>query len=512
MSNRPITPLGRKIVAAILGTTLLALVLSFVLNLLPTVYAYRDSTADKARAQAELMAVTLAAAVDFNDAIAASEDLATLSLVPNVSGAAVYVGENDVFAEYGVSPSYRSGDVSTIEQGISELIVVSPINSQQQGASVVIAVSLGGQWGVVQSYLLTGAVILVVVFFLSARIAGRFRRKLGDPLEELTDAVRTISRSKDYTNRVDYESDDEVGVLIAEFNEMLEKVAKRDAQLGLHSEQLEETVAKRTEQLQVKQHELLHNNRLLLNEIKKRAQAEMIREEVERINRHDLKSSLSLVIGYPELLLQGGNLSLEQEKKVKRIRAAGYRMLDMIRNHLNMFKMENGIYSLNKGQVDLVEVVCSLEEEFAPLIESSGVRLGVEIDGQEVVGDEEFIVIGEAPLMRTMLRNMIQNGIEASSRGDKVTVSFQSKERKTLTVANPTVVPREVRRRFFDKYVTHGKENGTGLGTYIVSLIARTHGANVTMNSNETSGTALRVAFRDGAGLVEDQPAPMSDH
>ena len=76
----------------------------------------------------------------------------------------------------------------------------------------------------------------------------------------------------------------------------------------------------RTSQLREKQMELLRNNRLLKAEIRKRVRAEMIREEVERINRHDLKSGLSLVIGYPELLLREGGLNANQEKTLKRIR------------------------------------------------------------------------------------------------------------------------------------------------------------------------------------------------
>ncbi len=331
--------------------------------------------------------------------------------------------------------------------------------------------------GRVESSLLTGAVILCVVFLFSFKVAARFRRKLGDPLGELTTVVRSIAEKKDYSRRVEYVSDDEVGVLVAEFNAMLGQIQKRDALLGHHQKALEETVEERTQQLQLKQLELLRNNRLLLSEIKKRTQAEMIREEVERINRHDLKSGLSLVIGYPELLLAEGDLNERQTKHLKRIRAAGYRMLDMIRNQLNIFKMENGIYSLSESDVDLVEVVCSLEEEFLPLLEQGKVVLDIEYNGQRAQGDEVFTVKGEEPLMRTMFRNLIQNGIEASSIGDTVLVSLSDNGRKCITVSNSAPVPEEIRHRFFDKYVSYGKENGTGLGTYIASLIARTHGA-----------------------------------
>lgn len=266
---------------------------------------------------------------------------------------------------------------------------------------------------------------------------------------------------------------------------MLSRIEQRDIRLNRRRRNLEEIVAERTGQLKQKHVELERNNRLLLEEIQKRARAEMIREEVERINRHDLKSGLSLVIGYPEIMLKDGELNANQEKTLKRIRAAGYRMLDMIRNHLDMFKLEKGIYSLRRSSVDLIDIFCGLEEEFIPLLESSGVRLDMLLDGVQVVGDEELPVCGELSLMRTMFRNLIQNSIEASEYGDRVTVKLKTGERLTVSVSNPTAVPNEMRRRFFDKYTTHGKDNGTGLGTYYAALIARTHGADITMTTDD---------------------------
>jgi len=241
---------------------------------------------------------------------------------------------------------------------------------------------------------------------------------------------------------------------------------------------------------------------MLEAEIRRRTKAEMVRDEVERINRHDLKSSLSLVIGYPELLLTEGGLNDQQVKSVKRIRAAGYRMLDMIRNHLDMFKMEHGIYSLRQKPVDLVETACALEEEFAPLLASLGVSLNIELDEAEVVGVEQFAVRGEEPLLRAMLRNLIQNAIEASNRGGLVLMRLENGPRKRVSVYNQTPVPAEIRHRVFDKYVTHGKENGTGLGTYFAALIARTHGANIVMRTDDQAGTLMTVVFRDaGPGM-----------
>lgn len=495
MTGSRVKPLGRKIVAAILGTTLAALALSFLLNIVPMIHSYRQEAAGRARVLAGLMGASLAASVDFDDPEAAAENLATLSLTPTVSGGAVYLADGTLFAAWGTAPA-RPEAFPAEQSTLSGLTTAVSVPSARQGCSVVLSVSLAGQWAFLRSYLLSGGVVFVVVFLFCSRLAGRFRRRLGGPLGELTRVVGDISVSRDYSRRVDYVSDDELGVLVAEFNAMLQRIENRDERLARHREELERTVEERTLQLKLNQLELLKNNRQLHMEINRRVQAEMIREEVERINRHDLKSGLSLVIGYPELLLRQGGLSPSQEKQIRRIRAAGYRMLDMIRNHLDMFKMEKGVYSLNRASVDLVQVICDLEEEFAPLLGSSGVRLTIRLDGRDVVGDEEFPVSGEGPLLRTMCRNLIQNGIEASGPGDEVAVDLERGERMRLSVSNPAAVPAEIRERFFEKYVTAGKENGTGLGTYFAALIARTHGADITMRTNEETGTRMSIAFR----------------
>ena len=511
MNSPTFTPLGRKLAIAIAGTALVALVLSLALNILPLLHSYRLDAVQRSRTLADLMAASLVAAVDFQDHEAAQEILDLYALVPDVTGAAVYTADGATFASYLRPPDFVAVDTPRVQDSLNELLVLRPVTAGADPAVLAIRFSLTRQWEVLSRYLLVAALILAVVFAVSFRLAKHFRKKLGDPLRELTEVVTKIGKSEDYSQRVDAGGNDEIGLLMTEFNSMLEKIDQRDMELRRHREQLEQLVDQRTLQLKISRLELLRINRDLVGEIRKRTKAEMIREEVERINRHDLKSSLSLVIGYPELLLRNKDLNEEQEKYIKRIRAAGYRMLDMVTNHLDMFKMEKGIYTLKLLPVDLVETVCSLEEEFAPLLNKSKVSLRVLLNGEDVVGNEVFEVAGEGPLLRAMLRNLIQNAIEASNENDTVTVSMECGRKKQIAVSNPTPVPKEVRQRMFERYVTHGKEHGTGLGTYFAALVARTHGANISMSTDNRTGTVMTVTFRD-APSPQQIPAPARTH
>jgi len=494
--DKSFTPLGRKLVAAIMGTTLLALVLSFVLNILPMAYSYHMNITAKAQSLTELMATSLVAAIDFQDASAAKENLATLTLVPNVTGAAVYNEDNDLFAAYGSPPAPMPTQALTTRSGLSNLLVAVPVKSADHCTVLVIEFTLTEQWSALENYVFLALTVFLVVLIICFKVAGFFRRQLEGPLQKMTETISGISGSKDYSRRVSHVSNDELGMLVHEFNAMLREIQTRDAELNRHQEHLEHMVQERTLELEASQQELLRKNQLLVLEIQRRGKAEMIKDEIERINRHDLKSGLSLVIGYPELLLKQGGLTQEQCKMLRRVSAAGYRMLDMIQNQLNIFKMEKGIYTLNLAPQDGVEIVCALEEEFTPLLASQGVTLNITLNGREVIGDESMMLNGEGPLVRAMLRNLIQNAIEACNKGDRVSIELEDSSSTCITIANPTPVPVEIRRRFFEKYTTFGKENGTGLGTYFASLIARLHGANIAMNTDDTTGTVIRILWK----------------
>ena len=495
--HRKFIPLGRRFTEAMLGVTLLALILSLALSVFPMLHGYRRDIQDKAQALAGLMAASTAAALDFEDPQAAAENLAMLGRVPSITGAAVYTPEGRVFATFREFPAFQPATEPGVLKELNALTVIQPMTTGARPGVLLLRVSLEEQWMVLAEYLGGALAILGIVFAVCVSVARYYRRRLTDPIRQIQEVVADIARDKNYAQRVAYASNDEIGALVAEFNAMLAKIEQHDQWLSRQHEFMERLVEERTRELRSNQEELERKNRQLKVEIRERERSEMIRSEVERINRHDLKSTLNLVIGYPELLLREGGLNAEQEDHVRRIRAAGYRMLDMIRNHLDMFKMEKGIYSLRKEQVDLVELLCSLEEEFTPLLRGQRVGLNILLDGQEIEGSETFMIFGETALLRAMLRNLMQNAIEASDPEGVVRVSLESGARRRVAIHNAKAVPVEIRRRMFEKYVTFGKEGGTGLGTYFAALVAQTHGAHIVCKTDERHGTTMTVSFRD---------------
>ncbi|NDV25226.1 ATP-binding protein [Desulfovibrio sp. JC010] len=491
--------IGRKVGLAILGTTIVAVVLSMSLNIASFFHSFRQATLQKAASLTQVLGTSVAPALDFNDPDSATEALQSLALVNNSVGATIFTADGQVFAGFGKqADELPTRDTSTIEEFNNYRIIQEIRSGDELLGYILLDGCYSDQLDWFFQNLATSGLILFSVLTFCFLTTNYIRKKLTSPIGQLTATVRDISNSKDYTRRVSYRSDDEIGYLVTEFNSMLGKIEKRDNWLNNHREMLENIVAQRTKQLRSKQAELEKKNKLLVQQIHERRTAEMIRDEVERINRHDLKSSLNLVIGYPELILNSDEeLTPNQRKYVKRIASAGYRMLDMIQFHLDMFKMEQGIYRLKTMRIDLIDLMTSLEEEMALLLNQSGVKLSIMLDGKEIEGMEELHLTGEGMLLRTMFRNLIKNAVEASNEEDTVTIAIKSGPPVSVTVKNTLAVPEEVRERFFDKYVTLGKEDGTGLGTYSAKLIAETHKAEISMHTAETSGTEVTTSFVD---------------
>ncbi len=236
-----------------------------------------------------------------------------------------------------------------------------------------------------------------------------------------------------------------------------------------------------------------------------------LREQVEQITRHDLKTPLNAVIGFTAVLESQADWAAEQQRILGAIRQAGYRMLDMINRSLDLYKMEAGVYALEPTPVDLLAIFRQLS------IRAGGVTVALSIDGApaETVADT-LRIRGEEGLCFTLFGNLLQNAEEAiGASGGGITVDIRRHAQQAeVTVHNPGAVPEGIKDRFFEKFVTAGKQKGTGLGAYSARLLAAVQGGDIMMCSSPQRGTTVavqlplwQVAKGKAGRIVFDPPA-----
>jgi two-component system, sensor histidine kinase ChiS len=230
-----------------------------------------------------------------------------------------------------------------------------------------------------------------------------------------------------------------------------------------------------------------------------------LREDVERMSRHDLKTPLGSIHGAARLLREDPRLAQDQQELVAVVQRAALRMLEMVNLSLGLFRMQTGTYELRPRTVDLREVVALVMVDLHAQAQAGGVVVRVQDRGPAPVPAR-----AEELLCYSIVANLLKNAIEASQPGEQVTIGFGRDDPVTVRIHNPAQVPPDIAARFFDMYVSGGKGGGTGLGTHSARLMARTQHGDLVMQTGP-GGTALTLtlpASREAAPLPASPALP----
>jgi len=236
----------------------------------------------------------------------------------------------------------------------------------------------------------------------------------------------------------------------------------------------------------------------IIRDISERKRTESIREDVQRMIRHDLRSPLIGITGLARMLFNSSRLTKKERKAAALIQELGEKTLGFINLSRDLFQMELGVYKLRPGRVNLVGMLNKIQEELGSLLSENEIKFMIFLAGKEINKGSEYPVEGEEDFLDLMFTNLIKNAIEASPRGSAVVVSIGteqrgSKEYHVIDIHNSGVIPNDIREKFFDPYSTSGKEGGTGLGTHNALLIARSHGGDIRFETSEEKGTYVTV-------------------
>ena len=231
--------------------------------------------------------------------------------------------------------------------------------------------------------------------------------------------------------------------------------------------------------------------------------ASRLKENVEQIIRHDLKNPLNFIMGVTELMIMDNDQSEHAINLLTQLNESAKRMLDLIDLSLDTFKMEQGRYCPIFEPVDLLSLLDTLILEQRIPIQQKKLRVTTSLDGMPPAPNERCEVMGKEILCYTLLGNLMKNAIEASPPSSTITIALTTlptRQVQTIRIHNVGAVPETIKDRFFDKYVTFGKQGGTGIGTYSAALITKTLDGEIRMESDEHLGTSIYVVL----------PAPVS--
>lgn len=251
----------------------------------------------------------------------------------------------------------------------------------------------------------------------------------------------------------------------------------------------------------------------LEREVEERRRAEQMRDEVERVLRHDLRNPLDGIRTAADYLLQE-DLPSRAEEFVRLMHEAAVRARNRIDNSLAYTRMQRGTYEVARERVNVVHLVRDVIHNLRDLRDAYRVDITASYHGEPLDQQYDIELWGEYGFLLDALWNLVRNAVEASTAGDMITVEVDdtvtlgsaiagdagaaAEPAVSIAVHNPAVIPPEIRETLFDPYVTHGKSGGTGLGTYTARMVAEAHGGTVTMQTGEDVGTTMAIVVPRG--------------
>ncbi|MBK6650579.1 MAG: response regulator [Betaproteobacteria bacterium] len=222
--------------------------------------------------------------------------------------------------------------------------------------------------------------------------------------------------------------------------------------------------------------------------------AAQLRDDVDRITRHDLKGPLSGVLGMVQNLIQDEDIGHKQVAQLRLIEEASMQLLNMISLSAELYKIETGRFVLKAAPIRIGEVLRRIAEMYRFTYAEK--QIVVSVDTDMPVGAEFPLAKGDATLCYSVFQNLIKNACEAAPNSSKVAIRLLDQSPIKIVIENKGAVPQSVRARFFEKFVTHGKEGGTGLGTYSAKLLTEAQLGNIELNvRDDTNTTTITVTL-----------------
>lgn len=303
---------------------------------------------------------------------------------------------------------------------------------------------------VILIYVLLGIAVFTVTFMLLQEKSLRYITKISDAMQNISEGDLNVT--------VEVEGDDEFSSMAANLNKM--------------AEDLKELMDKERESERTK-------NELITNVA------------------HDLRTPLTSIIGYLELL--SGDVKLEPEIQKKYINIAYVktkRLEKLIEDLFGFTKLNHGKITMHVSQVDVVKLLSQLLEESYPSFVDK--NLSYELQSNVPVK----VITADGNLLARLFDNLINNAIKYGADGKRVLVKLHADDEiVTVQVINyGYVIPADELPLIFNKFyrVEQSRSTntgGTGLGLAISKNIVDMHGGTITVTS-DLSGTVFTVKLK----------------
>ncbi|XOU94984.1 MAG: ATP-binding protein [Candidatus Kerfeldbacteria bacterium] len=233
-------------------------------------------------------------------------------------------------------------------------------------------------------------------------------------------------------------------------------------------------------------------------DVTKEQQIDKAKTEFVSLASHQLRTPLSTINWYSEMLLDEdvGKLNKEQKEYMNEIYDGNKRMVDLVGALLNVSRIDLGTMAVELEDVKFTEICDSVIKEMIPQTKEKEIKINIDY------AKNIPIISADRKLVRIIFQNFISNAVKYTPANGKVEVVIK-KDKKYITVSvsdNGYGIPKNQQDKIFTKLfradnIRKTDTEGTGLGLYIVKSIAEQSGGKVWFDSEENKGTTFYISL-----------------
>lgn len=303
-------------------------------------------------------------------------------------------------------------------------------------------------------------IVFVEIFFKLIDFTIEYIRKLRRSIQQVT--------SGNYGVQCEVEYDDELGSLAANINVLSKTLLAKEKE----SEKLKE---KERAALDIERNVERQKNELITNVA------------------HDLRTPLTTIVGYLELIKDDSALSKEDVHKYSGIAyEKSIRLQEMMDDLFEFTKLDNADIKLNKSMINLSGLIMQMTDEFYPSFKDCNITPIVDLP------EENIYVQGDGQLLARVFDNLISNALKYGYHNTDLKIEVSGDEKyATVKVINhgDTIAPEDIPLLFNKFYRTDSSRNsktgGTGLGLAITKNIVDLHHGDISVTSDDQITTFI---------------------
>lgn len=245
-------------------------------------------------------------------------------------------------------------------------------------------------------------------------------------------------------------------------------------------------------------------------DVSKEKMIDRSKTEFVSLASHQLRTPLSFVNWYSEMLLAGevGELNEKQKKYLEEIYAGNQRMIELVNSLLNVSRLDLGTFIVEPAQTDVTEMAKSVLKELKQISEKKHITV------QEDYDSIPPTFLADPKLLRMVFQNLLSNAIKYTRDSGTVELKIQKVEKKiifagkempeeslVISVSDTGIgIPDKQKDKIFTKLFRTdnakiSEAEGNGLGLYIIKSIIDQSGGQIWFDSTENTGSTFYVSF-----------------